>query len=241
MSTAATKAPLELMAAMASPHMPRAGPPRPVPRRASMTRSAPDKVSRKDAISCSRERILHTSPHPESRSYCARASGESWVGSARRRTSGAYPAPLSSRATAMPSPPLFPLPQQTATRPWRRSGTDSERARAMALAAFSMSVRDGIPISSMATRSASRTSRAQYSFIAGASSATVPSAVRAGEPGAGEPGKRNDGAGGPVSGRAGDKINERGGLSILRKAGSALSPFPGSPAPRFYLFRIPPP
>ncbi len=72
-----------------------------------------------------------------------------------------YPAVFSRRATARPSPPLLPLPHRMATRPARSSGTRSRSARAMARAALSMSASDGMPISSMAIRSASRMSLAK--------------------------------------------------------------------------------
>ncbi len=62
----------------------------------------------------------------------------------------------SVRATTKPSPPLFPWPASTTTRRSPRSVWMASMAATTCRPAFSMSTRDGMPISSMVWRSAAR-------------------------------------------------------------------------------------
>jgi hypothetical protein len=60
------------------------------------------------------------------------------------------------RATTNPSPPLLPRPQSTATRMVSRFSNDASMAATTWRPAFSMSTIDGMPMSSIVRRSASR-------------------------------------------------------------------------------------
>ena len=69
---------------------------------------------------------------------------------------GVSPACSSVRATTKPSPPLLPVPQRTATRSSGRSSKRCWSVETTCRPAHSISTGDGIPISSIVTRSASR-------------------------------------------------------------------------------------
>ena len=73
-----------------------------------------------------------------------------------RNTETSTPRCSSVRATTNPSPPLLPRPHSTATRPSSRSLWTASIAATTWRPAFSISTSDGMPISSIVRRSASR-------------------------------------------------------------------------------------
>ena len=73
-----------------------------------------------------------------------------------RNTTTAMPRCCSVRATTKPSPPLFPRPQRSATRMPARSSKLASIAATTCRPAFSISTSDGMPMSSIVRRSASR-------------------------------------------------------------------------------------
>ena len=89
-------------------------------------------------------------------SRLVRASPRTSANAATTNTAASMPRCASVRATTKPSPPLLPRPQSTATRPPSRASYVASMAATTWRPAFSMSTSDGIPMSSMVKRSASR-------------------------------------------------------------------------------------
>ena len=85
-----------------------------------------------------------------------RASPRTSASGRRGRPRRRRPRCRSVRATTKPSPPLLPRPQRTATRRSARSSKAASIAATTWRPAFSISTSDGMPISSIVRRSASR-------------------------------------------------------------------------------------
>ena len=141
---------------------------RPTPKMASMTASAPSTQARWSAFAGSKG--SSATPHSLRRRVSSRASGVIFSILPTRNARTFSPFKNSSRAAAMPSPPLLPAPQRAAARhfPGRR-GSRSSAAWATPSAARSINSMEGMFRSSMACRSSSRICAAVVSFMAEAS------------------------------------------------------------------------
>jgi hypothetical protein len=156
MSTASTFAPLALMAAITWSNGGRTAPVRPVPNRASTTHSAAASSRRSAAASTDGPpRTSIGTPERRRMPWLSAASPVNSSGLANSRTRTGTPRLSRLRAMTKPSPPLFPLPQQTMTGPQAPSARSTSAAPRPA---FSMSTAPGTPNSLMARRSMARTS-----------------------------------------------------------------------------------
>src|SRR5688500_5678352 len=128
----------------------------PVPKIAS-TISVHCEISEKCSSQlCSSAISTTVTPRRPRMSRLMRASPRTSPREPTTKTAVSMPRCSSVRATTKPSPPLLPRPQRTATRPASCSSYADSIAATTWRPAFSISTSDGIPISSMVKRSASR-------------------------------------------------------------------------------------
>ena len=143
-----------LIASTASANSPSSGRVRPVPKRASTTRSHSAAASAAPARSAGAATSITASSALRQIASWVAASPASWRPPVTRKIRTSQPRTERWRATARPSPPLLPGPQKIAAD--SASPNDSPIASTTPMAAFSISTRLGIPSSSMAARSTSR-------------------------------------------------------------------------------------
>ena len=129
---------------------------RPVPNRASTTRSQAETSEACSSHSCSLPISTRVWPRRPRMSRLMRASPLTSAARPTRNTATSWPAWSSVRATTNPSPPLLPGPHSTAMRLSARSSTRSSSVATTCRPAHSISTSDPMPMSSMVMRSASR-------------------------------------------------------------------------------------
>ncbi len=122
----------------------------------SLDRPVPKSASIITVYSLSSGFVINLIPSFSAICTCIRISSDIFSLLPASRISVLYPCPLSSLAAAAPSPPLFPVPHTASIRgllfiPLQFNCTyfphASDAQRASAIAAFSISTTDGIPIS----------------------------------------------------------------------------------------------
>ena len=151
-----TVIPAALTSAMTDSMRPDTGALRPVPKIAS-TMIEQSRTSEKCSSQAWLSPISTTvTPRRPRISRLMRASPRTSATRPIRKTDTLTPRCMSVRATTKPSPPLLPWPQSTAT--WRSSSSPCIASMAATTwrPAFSISTSDGMPISSIVRRSASR-------------------------------------------------------------------------------------
>ena len=134
-----------LISSMPRAIRPVAGPRRPVPKRASTIASALATSGQADCQAASLSMRVISFPVSRQRWRFVLASPRNSSPAPNRSTRIRATLPSKRRAATKPSPPLFPLPQSTATRCGNRGENSRRTASATCFPAFSINCRLGMP------------------------------------------------------------------------------------------------